>query len=207
MFQELNKLYQSVGSASPFKTSVEVKPPLDIFFATPTITPSDYTYTPTGSAKKITIRSPLKWVLAYRDLGPPRLRELIVNHARSGGLELQSALLHYLLMHLITVKPAGIAPIFEALRFPISTGTTFEFGKMPLTYISSPLSTIRPPDDIIIMNTEIAGTTTFEEILNLEDIAKLSDPLRSQIMSIVQENCGNLLEECSLGGMEHSSAE
>ncbi|MBS1213698.1 MAG: hypothetical protein H6R26_2315, partial [Proteobacteria bacterium] len=137
----------------------------------------------------------LKWVLGYKDLGPQRLRELIASHARGGGLELQSALLHYLVIRIIASKPVGIAPIFAALRFPLTTGTTEEFGRLPLTYISSPFSTIRPPDDVIIMNTEIAGTSTFEEVVNLEELRTLSDPLNDHIGRIVDEYAGNLLAD------------
>ena len=194
-FQELLKLYQSVGPARPFNTLAELKPPLDIFGSTPEITPASYLYTPAGSSKKITIRQPLKWVLAYKDLSPQRLRELVVSHNRSGGMELQSALLHYLVIHQITSKDKGIGPIFTALRLPFVTETTEEFAKLPLTCVTLPISTVRPPDDVIVMNTEIAGTSTFEEVIDLEDFAKLSDPLADQVMAIVGEQAGNLLAE------------
>ena len=196
-FQELLKLYQSIGPVRPFNTLPELKPPLDIFSVVPEITPASYVYTPAGSSKKITIRQPLKWVLSYKDLSPQRLRELIVSHGRSGGMELQSALLHVLVMHQITAKSIGISPIFGALRMPLVTETLDEFGKLPLTYVTLPIATVSPPDDLIMMNTEIAGTSTFEEVVDLDGIAKLSDPLTAQVLGIVEEHGGKLLADAT----------
>lgn len=194
-FQELQKLYQSVAAAAPFRTSTEIKSPIDVFGAMPEISPASYVYKPTGSDKKITIRSPLKWVLSYKGQGPRRLRELIVMHAQGGGSELQEALLHGLIMRIITSKQPGIAPILEALRFFITSNTVEEFGRLPLTYISAPLSTIRPPDEIIIQSTEISGANTFDEVVNIDDIVRLSDPIAVQIKTIVQDHAGALFAE------------
>jgi hypothetical protein len=197
-FQELHKLFQQVAPQRPFQISLEIKPPLDIFGFTPAISPVSYLYTPEGNNKKITIRSPFKWVLSYKDLNPQRLRELIADHARTGGSELQSALLHYLVIHVVTSKHSGIAPILAALRFPITSGSHDEFGQLPLTYICSPLSTIRASDEIISQITELSGTDTFDEVINLEDIAKLSDPFADRIFAIVQEHAESLLSEVRL---------
>ena len=163
--QELVKLYQPIARASALNLQTELKPPLDIFSASAEIAPASYSYTPEGSSKAITISTPLKWVLSYKDLGPQRLRELISSHARSGGGDLQVCVLHFLAMYLLTHKRPGIAPVLDALRFPLTSGPSNEFAGIPFVYVSSPVSTMRPPDPIILQSTQISGTTAFEEVV------------------------------------------
>jgi hypothetical protein len=192
-YQELAALYQSIAPARPFNATLELKPPLDIFGITPEIVPASYSYVPQGGSKPITIRSPLKWVLSYKDLSPNRLQELIVLHQRSGGLELRSALLHYLVLYLISNKPTGISAVMRSLGYPFAHSTVPEFGKLPLTFVCSPVSSLRPPDEVIVMNTELSGTDTFDEVVNLDELLALADPVQAEIRRLVAEHAGSLI--------------
>jgi len=148
-FQELLKLYQPIARPTALTLQTELKPPLDIFSSAPEIVPGSYSYTPEGSSKPITIVTPLRWVLIYKDLSPQRLRELVTSHARSGGNELQACVLHYLVMHMLAERRPGIAPILNALRFSLASRPNNEFSGLPFVYLSAPISTVRPPDKII----------------------------------------------------------
>ncbi|MEO8630344.1 MAG: hypothetical protein ABI612_19935 [Betaproteobacteria bacterium] len=196
--QELTKLYQPIARATALNLQTELKPPLDIFSASTQIAPASYTYTPEGSSKAITITTPLRWVLSYKDLGPQQLRELIASHARSGGGDLQLCVLHFLAMYLLTHRRPGIAPVLEALRFPLTSNPINEFAGIPFVYVSSPISTMRPPDPIILQSTQISGTSTFEEVVNVDDIARLSDPLKAQVVALVKEHGGELARDLGL---------
>ncbi len=197
-FQELLKLYQPLARATALNLQTELKRPLDIFGTTPDIVPTSYTHTPEGSNKPITIVTPLRWVLTYKDLSPQRLRELHASHARSGGSDLQSCVLHYLAMYMLAEQRPGIAPILEALRFPLTSSRNEEFAGLPFVYLSAPISTVRPPDAVILQSTQISGTTTFEEVVDIGDIAQLSDPLKQQLLALVRQHAGELASE--LGG-------
>jgi hypothetical protein len=52
------------------------------------------------------------------------------------------------------------------------------------------------------MNTEIAGTSTFEEVANLDDIVNLSDPLSTEIRRIAEEYAGAMLASPGSGGTD-----
>ena len=80
----------------------------------------------------------------------------------------------------------GTSKLFQGLRFPISSGRLAEFGELPLTNISACVSTIRPPDIVIIESTEISGQNAFEEIVNLEDLQNLEDPLKNQLIELAR---------------------
>lgn len=187
-FQALNSLYQPVSKSAILGLQSELRPPLEIFGLTPEIFPASYSYTPPGHNKPITVITPLKWVLIYKDLGPQRLRELVGSHARNDGGELKSCVLHYLVMQMLADRRPGVAPILEALRFTLSSEPATEFGGLPYTVLCAPISTVRPPDELIIQSTQISGTNTFEEVVDASGIPTLADPLRDEVMAVVRQH-------------------
>lgn len=194
-FQELNTLYQAAARITALNLLPELKPPLGIFGLTPEIFTASYSYTPPGHNKPITMITPLKWVLIYKDLGPQRLRDLVASQARGDGGELKSCVLHYLVMQVLAKRRPGVAPLLEALRFRLTTGPSEEFGGLPFAYLEAPIPTARPPDLLIVQSTQISGTSTFEEVVDLSGIARLADPLKERILAVVREHGAPLLSE------------
>jgi hypothetical protein len=84
-------------------------------------------------------------------------------------------------------KRPGIVRLLQGLRFSIETTHIDGLGDLPVTLISCPLRTLLPPDEIIIQNTEISGIPSFEEIINIDDIRGLYDPLKQSILEITSE--------------------
>lgn len=191
-FQELNNLYQHVSKSATLGLLSELRPPLEIFGLTPEIFPASYEYTPPGHSKSITVITPLKWVLIYKDLGPHRLAELVAAHSRSDGGELKSCVLHYLVMQILANRRPGVAPVLEALRFRLSSAPATEFGGVPFTYLSAPIATVRPPDALIIQSTQISGTNSFEEVVDASAIATLADPLGEEVRAVVRQHSAGL---------------
>lgn len=68
-------------------------------------------------------------------------------------------------------------------------------GELPVLMVSCPVSTELPADDVIIQNTEISGIPSFEEIIKIEDIRTMSDPLRQTMLSITQEVTPEIYQE------------
>ncbi len=198
VFQELLKLYQPLARASALNVQTELKPPLDVYGGSLELFPASYSYTPEGATKPIMIVSPLKWVLAFKDLGPQRLRGLVAEHARSGGNELQGCVLNYLAIHLLAQRRPGPAPILDALRFPLSSAAQQDFGGLPFVYLAAPLPTVRPPDALMLQITQISGTATFEEVVDAGAISNLNDPVKDRVLSLLSEHGGDLGKELGL---------
>lgn len=192
-FQELNALYQPVAKSATLGLQSDLRPPLEIFGLTPEIFPASYAYTPPGHNKPINVITPLKWVLIYKDLGPQRLTELVASHSRSDGGELKSCVLHYLVMQILAGRRPGVTPLLEALRFAVASEPAPQFGGLPYTYLCAPVSTLRPPDALVVQSTQISGTNTFEEVVDISGISKLADPLRDEVMAVVREHGPGLL--------------
>lgn len=181
-FQELAGIYQSVAGTKPFVIPRELKSPLEVTVTPLELHPFEYAHQAKmgGENKAVHVTSPLKWVLSYPGYSIAGLRGLLAERSPSTDL-LQKYAIHYSLLRFVIQKQPGFSKTLAALRFPVSFSTTPEFGNLPLTFVTAPLSTTLPPDEVIIENTEISGSNSFEEIVRISDISKMSDPLQEQI--------------------------
>ena len=187
-FAEVSELYRSVFRSKPFDLRKDFDSPINILGGMPEISNSSYTYTATSGndSKELTVTSPLNWVLTYKGFGPERLRELLRRQSEMVGSDLQLFVLHYLVMYTTLKKRPDAMRVLDALRFPVSFQNTDEFGALRLSIISCPVSTFRPPDEVMIESTELSGTSAFEEVIDLEDITRMPDPLNEKLVELVK---------------------
>jgi len=186
---ELHSLYQNIHHSKPFNLRSRFDTPLTLLAASLEIQPAFYSYTAgsEGGSKTISITSPLKWILSFEGFGPSRLTELLTTTVDAAGPKLQECVLHSLLLHLTLQKRSGVRRLLQALRFATTTERLPEFGELPLVMISAPLSTVRPPDRIIVESTEISGTTQFEEVVDSGGIENIEDPVKRKLAEFAAE--------------------
>jgi hypothetical protein len=188
-FQEVIQIYQHAGGSKPFAAPKEVKAPLDLVFSPLELNPLEYIHVAKSGtdAKTVTITSPLKWVMSTPGLAPSRLKEILADRSQAAAENAQRAVLHYSVLHFVLRRQTGFQKVLEALRFTLTQTTLPDFGNLPVPVLSTPISTTRPPDDVIIENTEVSGMNVVEEVINLDDIGNLRDPFRDQIENVVRE--------------------
>jgi hypothetical protein len=196
-FRDLKSRYQAIAGQKPFSLETDISSPLDIFAATPSLSAVEYAYTveQEGKSTSITITSPLKWVLSYPEQHPTKLLQMLGGNRNQMKDELSHALLQYLTLSLVLEKRPGLVNILKGLRFNLETKHHEGLGKLPVMIVSCPLNTLLPPDDIIVQNTEISGIPSFEEIINIDDIRELSDPMRQSVISITQDVTPTIYKE------------
>jgi hypothetical protein len=193
-FGELQALYDSVATAKPYNLPRELAHPLSLSSVGLEITPLDYVHTAQsdGEIRKIKVRCPLTWVLTYTDYPPTRLQELLDSKARSVE-ELQRFVLNYLVMHVATTSEPGLMQVFKALHFPLTTSKAPQFGELPITRIGIGISTSRPSDSVMIQSAELTGMDAFEEVVRVEDLKNLDDPLKKRLLEIVRQQTPELV--------------
>ena len=185
-FKELKALYEAVAPATPLNLRRELAPPFHFSNLSLEITPLDYIHvvqTDSGT-KNITVRSPLTWTLTYAGFAPQRMQEVLDQKVR--GDELQRFILSYLLIHLVPKYRPGVMQMLEGLHFPVTTSTSPEFGDLPMTRIGIGISTSRPSDAVVVESAELTGMDAFEEVVNVEEIARLPDPLKDRLLEIAR---------------------
>ena len=186
-FKDLQTLHETLASVRPFGLPKELPSPLEPLAVALEFAPVEYSHAAKtdANAKNVTITTPLRWVLSYSGHGPKRLRELLADPDRTGN-ELGQTVLHTLVLHLVVKHQPGLAALFEALRLPLSHAKLPGLGELPITFLSATLPTVRPPDEVIIENTEISGMDAFEAVVDLDELLRLRDPLREQLLELAR---------------------
>jgi|MudIll2142460700_1097286.scaffolds.fasta_scaffold18027_3 hypothetical protein len=195
-FKDLQDSYESIASKKPFEISRELRAPIDILSSAPEITPVEYTHVATNGQdrKNITVTSPLKWTLTYAGFSPARLRDMLTDRKRSPE-ELPQFLLHYLVMQIVVSRQTGLTNLLSALHFPVGSGTFPEFAQLPVTTISTHVSTFLPPDEVIMESTEISGVNVFEEVIRLEDVQAIRNPMKEHLLDLVKTHAPRMATE------------
>lgn len=194
LFKELQALYDKVAPLKPFTLTRELTPPFNLGGVGLEITPLDYAHVAQSGpeTRKIMVRCPLTWVLTYSGFAPTRLQELLDTRTRAAE-ELQRFIVSQLVIHLATTSQPGVTQILDALHLPVTTKKSPELGELPLTLIGAAISTKRPSDAVIIESAELTGMDAFEEVVNPEDIARLTDPLRERLLEIARAQAPELV--------------
>ncbi len=193
-FKELQALYETVAATKPYNLARELSVPIRLSGTGLEITPVDTAHViQAGSGTRtIMVRSPLAWTLTYAGYAPTRLPELLKAKLRAGD-ELTQTVLSYLLMQVVTNNSPGLLQTFDALHFPITTTTLPEFGPLPITRIGVAISTMRPSDEVILQSAELTGMDAFEEVVNVDDLARLRDPLKERLLEVARQQAPELV--------------
>jgi len=194
-FKELQALYETVAATKPFNLPRELTTPINFSSAGGLeITPVDYPHVVQAgsSPRTIMVRSPLTWTLTYAGFTPGRLPDLLKTKLRPGD-ELLQFVLSYLLMHVVTTNSPGVTQTLAALHFPVTTTTLPEYPNLPITRIGAEISTTRPSDSVVIQSAELTGMDAFEEVVKVEDLSGLRDPLRERLLEIARQQAPELV--------------
>jgi hypothetical protein len=188
-YKDLVALYETVAASKPFNLQRDLPQPLRVSGAAGLeITPVDAAHViqaGTGS-RTITVRSPLLWTLSYSGFAPSRLPDLLNAKLRAAD-DLMQFVVSHLLLHVALEHSPGLTNMLQALHFPVTTAKLPESGPLPFTRIGVAVSTKRPSDDIILETAELTGMDAFEEVVNLEDVSNLADPLRQRLVDAVRQ--------------------
>jgi hypothetical protein len=198
-FKELQALYESVAGAEPFNLHKDLKPPVEVAAGSIEASPLEYRHSAhaDGATKVLRVTAPLKWVMNYAGIAPGRvsqvsyaprrLREVLASGSRPVE-DLRQFILHFAVMHLAIKRQPGLARMMSAMHWRLGSEQVAEFGPLPLPCLAFAVRTVRPPDDVLISHTEIAGTDAFEEVVEVDSIAALRDPVREKLLELARSH-------------------
>ena len=196
-FAELREIYLGLAGTKQYNLPKTLEPPIGIAAATPAIVRTEYAYDATvdGATQRLTVTSPLRWVLTYGEYSPKHLRDLLAQQSDAVGHELQTTVLQFALVHVVMARQTGVVDILAELGFPLSTERNPEFGDLPITCIGAPVSSMRPPDDVMVQSAKLSGSPAFEEVARIADIVGMAAPMREQLMEQARTHAATLLAE------------
>jgi hypothetical protein len=190
---ELQNLYKKVA-VQPFDLRPELPNPLPSVQTQIALHEWEYAHTvQTGDAwREIKITSPLSWMMTYAS--PYSLnvirQQLHDGHSQRDTEAVRAFVVRSCLMAILFQKHPALADLLGALRYRVDVRTSRELGELPLVIISAPLHTFRPADDLVAKAAGFAGGATFSEIVDVESIHQLQDPLREEALRILRNHGG-----------------
>ena len=137
--------------------------------------------------KALTLTSPVRWVLTYRSgYSLPQFRQAVAGKGERTTRDLRRFVHYALVMQIVIKGHPKLTQLLKDLRYDVAFDQLPGLGALPLTTVHACLSSFRPADDLLVMATRFSGVPAFIELINLESIRTLEDPLKSKFESFVR---------------------
>jgi len=185
---ELRDLYRRVA-VRPFDLRPELKFPIESVSTQIQLSEWEYPHeTKTDRGwRTIKVTSPLTWVVNYStNYSLSMLRQVLAGHEDRDAEAVRAFVLRACLMHLHFTKFPAIADLLAGLRYRVEVRHSPQLGDLPLVTVSAPFVTIRPPDHLVTVASGLAGGATFAEVLDLESVKRLRDPLHYEVAVLLR---------------------
>jgi hypothetical protein len=189
-FADLQDLYSRVA-VKPYDLRPELRSPLESVATQLQFDEWEYTHaTETDRGwQSIRVTAPLTWVVSYASsYNLTTLRGVVTGNGQLDGEAIRSYVLHACLMHELFSKIPALSDLLAALRYKVEVRKSLQLGELPLVTISAPFKTFRPADKLVALASGLAGGTSFSEVLDVESVRNLDDPLRDQAMKILEQH-------------------
>jgi hypothetical protein len=176
-------------AVKPFDLRPELRTPLESVTTQFQFDEWEYTHaTQTDQGwQPIRVTTPLTWVLSYAtSYSLSTLRGVVAGSGQRDVEAIRGFVLRACLMHELFAKIPGLKDLLQGLRYKVEMRQSPQLGDLPLLTVSAPFKTFRPPDKLVSMASGLAGGASFAEILDVESIHSLSDPLRDEVLEILQ---------------------
>jgi hypothetical protein len=187
---DLRELYRRVA-VRPFDLRPEISVPIESISTQMQLYEWEYVHqTRTDRGwRNIKVTAPLTWVITYSsNYSLSMLRQVLAGQEERDAEAVRAFVLRACLTHLHFQRFPALAELFAALRYRVEVRQSSETGDLPLITVSAPFTTIRPPDSLVTVASGLAGGASFAEVLDLESVRNLRDPLREQVAAIFQKH-------------------
>jgi len=94
---------------------------------------------------------------------------------------LRQFVVNALVMQLLMKSQPNLVQLLAALRYQMDMKPLPGLGALSFVTITAPLTSFRPADDVLLMTTRFSGVLAFVELISLELIEHVEDPLRLQL--------------------------
>src|SRR5215831_10825394 len=187
---ELRELFKKVA-LRPFDLRPELSFPLESVSTQMQLYEWEYVHQSKTDRgwRSINVTSPLTWVLAYTSTySLSMVRQVLAGQEKRDSDAVGAFVLRACLMYLHFQKFPGIAELLAGLRYRVEVRRSTETGDLPFVTISAPFSTMRPADSLVTVAAGLAGGANFAEVLDIDSVRSLKDPLREQIAGIFRNH-------------------
>jgi hypothetical protein len=139
--------------------------------------------------QSIRVTTPLTWVFSYAtSYSLATLRGVVTGSGQRDIDAVRAFVLRACVMHELFAKIPALVSLLEGLRYKVEVRRSAQLGELPLVTISAPFRTFRPADKLVAIAAGLAGGASFAEVLDVDSVRNLSDPLRDETIEILNRH-------------------
>ncbi|HSB71534.1 MAG TPA: hypothetical protein VLT62_19575 [Candidatus Methylomirabilis sp.] len=149
----------------------------------------EYTYEARdgGEPRDLTITSPVRWILTYGSgYTLSQVRQAMAGKHERRSDHLRQFVLNALVMQLFLSRYPGIGQLLTDLRYQVQVDKCPGLGALPFVTVSACLPSFRPADNLILMATRFSGVSNFVELIDVDAVHALEDPLKPRIQELLR---------------------
>ncbi len=186
-FATLQERYASICE-KPFKLPRKLKAPLAPIANQLEVTPYQYPLNiEDADTRVVQITSPTRWILSYRSDCPiTRLKAMLAGSEPFQAEDVIRSFIDHLVLVIFLEKFPSLKQILEDLRYRVSVEELSELGGLQVVVARAPLETFLPPDDFILQITQLSGVPAFQEIVDMEALDSMPDPLKDSLLRSIE---------------------
>jgi len=135
-----------------------------------------------GQEKGTSITCSTKWVLSYQGECPlARLQAMLSGKETRQADDMRQALITHLAVVVYLKYFPALTQLLQDLRYEVEIRELPDLGGLPVAVLSAPVSTFLPPDEFIHQITQLSGIPAFQEIVDMEAVENIPDPLKESL--------------------------
>jgi len=186
VFDKLKAAYAGVAG-EPLRLPGQLESPIEPIPNQLTLYPWEYTHELDGDGGKrsLVIRSPVSWVLMHAaPIGLSEARQMFAGTSNRSDPNLKKFATHALVMGAIFDRSPGLPRLLAALRIRVDRATSGLTGKLAFVRVTAEVPSFRPADKVIHNATSLSGVSIFEELVDVDAVAGLDDPVRQKLSKL-----------------------
>ncbi len=149
----------------------------------------EYTYEAKaeGETRRLTITSPVRWVLTYGSgYSLSQMRQAVAARHDQPWDQIRQFVVNALVMYFLFAKYPKIGQVFSDLHYHVQTDKCPGLGIVPFVTVSAYIPSFRPADNLILKATRLSGVPDFVELIDAEAVQTLRDPLKERIEELLR---------------------
>jgi hypothetical protein len=150
--------------------------------------PWDYTHEARSEreTRRIEMTAPARWVLSYgAEYDLARMKRAVSGREQGQPEFIHQFVMLALTLRLVIARSAPVVDLLAALRFRVAVEPVAELHNLPVAAIEFALPSFRPPDELILTATALSGVPAFIELIDVEEVRNIPDPIKARIESLV----------------------
>jgi hypothetical protein len=138
-------------------------------------------------SRSLTLTSPVRWVLTYKSTYTlSQFRQAVSGKRERSTREVRQFAVNALVMVQQLKAFPKLTQLMADLRFDIRFEPLPNLGTLPFATVQSCVPSYRPSDDLLISAIRFSGVPAFIELVDLEVVKSLPDPIRTHLTELLQ---------------------